>query len=187
MMVRDPFRMIFVPPIAVVPRMMAIPIAVGTSPILVMLGPFGMMAPDPARMMVVPPIGIVPRMVLVPITIVVRMCHNRRSREEGRQCCGCEKCSKSHSGYLLRKGQWEVGIHLTSINTMHRKCQFQRQRNPEKKPQFRSKSPSKRSDFANSTDEVWRRLYTELTLESAYHFWYIEAWPSESVSRPDFT
>jgi hypothetical protein len=142
MMVRDPFRMMFVPPIAVVPRMMVIPITVGAAPILVMLRPLGMMPPDPSWMMVVPPIRVMPRMMLVPITIVVGMCHHRRSREEGRQRCGGEKRSKFHSGYLLRKAQWEVGIHLTSINTMHRKCQFQAPKKPEKKPpKYRHKSP----------------------------------------------
>ncbi len=103
MMVFDPFRMMFVPPIAVVPRMMIVPIAVGAAPISMPFGPFRMMPPDPSGVIVVPPVGIVPRMMPVPITIVLGMCHHRRSREEGRQCCGGEKCSKFHSWYLLRK------------------------------------------------------------------------------------
>lgn len=135
-MVLDPFRMMFVPPIAVVPRMMVIPITVGAAPIFVMLGPLRMMPPDPSWMMVVPPIRVMPRVMLVPITIVVGMCHHRRSREEGRQCCGSEKCSKFHSWYLLEKGQWEMGIHLTPINTMHRKCQFQAPKKRQEKPQI---------------------------------------------------
>ena len=88
MMFADPIGTVFVPPRAVVPRMMVVPIAVGVAPLVVSLGPFGVMPVNPAGVIIMPPIGIVPRMMIVPITIMMLgMCDHRRSREERGQCC----------------------------------------------------------------------------------------------------
>lgn len=106
MMSLDPFRMVLGPPIAVVPYMMVVPVAVGAAPLGVSRGPFGMMLPDPSGVIFVPPQRVVPRMMVVPITIAARVRHRRRSREDCRQCCGGEKCSKFHSWYLLGREQW---------------------------------------------------------------------------------
>src|SRR5882757_2974210 len=145
MMFTDPVGTVFVPPRAVVPRMMVVPIAVGATPIIVTLGPFGVMPIDPARMIIMPPIGVVPCMMFVPVTIMMMLgvCHHRRSREERSQSCPGEKSSKFHSWYLLKE-QWEVEkIHLTGSNTMHRKCQFQALKKAQKNQQF---STSKYAD-----------------------------------------
>ena len=82
MMFADPIGAVFVPPRAVVPRMMVVPIAVGAAPVIVGLGPFGMMPVDPAGVIVMPPIGIVPSTMFVPITIMMLgMGDHRRSCE----------------------------------------------------------------------------------------------------------
>jgi hypothetical protein len=104
MMFTDPVGTVFVPPIAGMPLMTGVPIAVGAAPITMILGPFGVMPIDPAGMVFMPPIGIVPRMMIVPVTIMLGMCDHRRHREERGQCCTGEKCSKFHSWYLLVKG-----------------------------------------------------------------------------------
>ena len=108
MMFTDPVGTVLVPPRAVVPRVMVVPIAVGATPILVVLSPFGMMPVHPAGMIFMPPIGIVPRMMFVPIAVMMMlgMGYHRRSREERGQCCASEKSSKFHSWYLLKE-QWK--------------------------------------------------------------------------------
>jgi len=107
MMFTDPVGTVLVPPRAIVPRMMVVPIAVGAPPLTVSLRPFGMMPVDPTRVIVVPPIGVVPRMMFVPITItMLGVCHHRRSGEERSQSCPGEKSSKFHSWYLLKE-QWK--------------------------------------------------------------------------------
>src|SRR5882757_3818740 len=146
MMFTDPVGTVFVPPRAVMPRMMVVPIAVGATPIIVTLGPFGVMPVDPARVIVVPPIGVVPCMMFVPVTIMMMLgvCHHRRSREE------------FEVSFLVppERAVEVEKIHLTWSNTMHRKCQFQR-----------SKKSTKINDLrpANSVDSwaILKNLQTE--------------------------
>lgn len=45
MMLPDPRGVMFVPPVAVVPVMVVVPVAVGVAPVRMMLGPFRMMVP----------------------------------------------------------------------------------------------------------------------------------------------
>jgi hypothetical protein len=126
MMFANPFRMILVPPSAVAPHMMVVPIAVVLTPIRVRPGPFRMMMVDPARMVVMPPVRIAPFMMLVPVTItVVRMCNHWRSREQRSQGCGGEDGSKFHSWIPPEETEQRRDDRLTSSITMHRQCQFQ--------------------------------------------------------------
>ena len=66
-MLVDPGDVVIIPPVAVVPLMMVIPVAIGSIPGGVMPGPLGMVLPDPLWMVFVPPVGIVPVMVVVPV------------------------------------------------------------------------------------------------------------------------
>src|SRR5579863_3091742 len=96
MMLTYPFRMVFVPPAAIAPYMMVVPVAVVGAPSGMTLGPFGMMPPDPLGVIFVPPPLVVPHMTIVPITIVIRMRDHRRNREEGCNCGDGEDSSKLH-------------------------------------------------------------------------------------------
>jgi len=69
----DPFRMVVVPPTAVAPYVMLVPVAVAGAPPGVHLDPFGMMMPNPCRVVFVPPGRVVPYVMVVPITVVARM------------------------------------------------------------------------------------------------------------------
>jgi hypothetical protein len=73
MMLVDPFRMVVVPPSAVAPYVMLVPVAVDGAPIGVYLDPFGMMVPDPSGVVCVPPTRVVPYVMLVLITVISRM------------------------------------------------------------------------------------------------------------------
>src|SRR5271156_5438787 len=107
MMFADPFRMTFVPPTAVMPDVSFVIVTIVDAPLGVHRYPFGMVDVDPARMVVMPPVRVVPFMVLVPVAIVmVRISHHRRSREQGRQGRGGEKCSEFHFWYLLEREKW---------------------------------------------------------------------------------
>jgi len=106
MMCADPFRVVVVPPTAVVPYVMLVPVAVDGAPIGVYLDPFGMMMPDPSGVVFVPPTRVVPYVMVVPITVVARMRDRRCSGEDGCERCGGAYCSKFHSRYLLDDEQW---------------------------------------------------------------------------------
>ena len=73
MMFVDPFRMVVVPPSAVAPYVMLVPVAVDGAPIGVRLDPFRMMMPDPSGVVCVPPTRVVPYVMIVPVTVVARM------------------------------------------------------------------------------------------------------------------
>src|ERR1700685_1754514 len=107
MMFANPFRMIVVPPAAVVPHMSFVIVAVVHAPLRIDGNPFRMMGIDPARMIVMPPLRVVPFMVRVPVAVMVRMSHHRRSREQSSQSRGGEKCSKFHLDYLLENDSGE--------------------------------------------------------------------------------
>ena len=133
MMFADPFRMMVVPPIPTVPYVKFVIVAIDDAPLGVNRDPFGMMVPDPAGVMCMPPARVVPDVVVVPVTVMVRMCHHRRSREQGGQGSGGKYCSKFHSWYLLEENKGKSsGTRPHSINTMHRRCQFQAIENREK-------------------------------------------------------
>ena len=105
MMCADPFRMVVVPPAAVVPYVMLVPVAVDGAPIGVNLDPFGMMMPDPTGVMFVPPDRVVPYVMVIPITVISRVRDRRRSREDRSQGSGGEDRSKFHSCYLLDRSR----------------------------------------------------------------------------------
>ncbi len=85
MMYANPFRMMVIPPGAVVPHMVVVIVAVCDTPVGVNSDPFRMMDIDPARVMFMPPRRVMPHMMLVPISVMtVRMRNNRRRCE---QCC----------------------------------------------------------------------------------------------------
>jgi len=94
MVLAHPLRMIVVPPTAISPHMMVIPIAVVLPPFRISGRPFGMMVVNPARMVVMPPVRVVPlMMVVVPIAPMFCTSNRRRSREQGCQGRGGEKSS----------------------------------------------------------------------------------------------
>ena len=103
MMYADPFRMVVVPPSAVVPHVMLVPVAIDGAPIRIHRDPFGMMMPNPSGVMFMPPGRIMPYVMVVPITVVARMRNRRRSRKDGCQGRGGEYCSKFHSWYGLEE------------------------------------------------------------------------------------
>ena len=102
MMVADPIRMMVIPPGAVVPHMSFVIVAIVGAPIWICRDPVAMVIPHPIRMIVIPPVRVVPFVVRVPLSVMVRMSHHRRSREQGCQSCRGEKSSKFHSDYLLQ-------------------------------------------------------------------------------------
>jgi len=61
----DPVAMVFVPPVAVVPGVGIVPIAVVVAPIGMILDPLRMMPIHPAAIMVMPPVGIAPFVMIV--------------------------------------------------------------------------------------------------------------------------
>ena len=62
---RDPSRIVSVPPIAVAPMMMFVPVAVCAAPFGMVHGPFGMILPEPLGTMLMPPFVVMPMVVLV--------------------------------------------------------------------------------------------------------------------------
>jgi hypothetical protein len=60
MMFVDPFRMMVVPPTAVAPHVMVIPIAIGDAPLRIYPHPLAMMVPHPTGVVLMPPIRVVP-------------------------------------------------------------------------------------------------------------------------------
>src|SRR5437867_1812829 len=55
MMLFYPVAMIHSPPIAIVPFVMLVPVAIVVAPIRMVLGPFGMMTPEPVAIVLMPP------------------------------------------------------------------------------------------------------------------------------------
>jgi len=155
MMFTDPVGTVFVPPRAVMPRMMVVPIAVGATPIIVTLGPFGVMPIDPARVIV------------VATNLSCAMHDVRPNRHHDARRVPPPAQPRRAQPKLPRREEFEVSflvpperavevekIHLTRSNTMHRKCQFQR-----------SKKSTKINDLrpANSADSwaILKNLQTE--------------------------
>jgi hypothetical protein len=93
MMLMDPFRMVFFPPVAIMPMMVFIPIAVPS--------PFRVMPSDPIRMMLEPPATGVPLMMRVVVTpamlMLVGVHKSRHSREESCYHRTRHKCSPFHT------------------------------------------------------------------------------------------
>ena len=88
-----PFFMVFFPPVAIMPTMVFIPIAVPS--------PFRVMPSDPIRMMLEPPatgVPLVMRVVVTPAMMMLVGVHKRRhSREESRYHRTRHKSSPFHS------------------------------------------------------------------------------------------
>ena len=100
MMFVDPFRMILVPPSAVAPNMVFVPVAVVVTPFRICVHPFGMMMVDPVRMVVVPPMRVAPFMMLIPVTVVMLgMCNHRRNRKQ--RCEGRSGKKKFEVSFLV--------------------------------------------------------------------------------------
>src|SRR5258708_25719887 len=73
MMRIDPVRVMVMPPVAIVPFVMLIEVAVA-SPVGMILGPFGMVGPHPTAIVLMPPVSLVP-IVIGPVSapsVVVR-------------------------------------------------------------------------------------------------------------------
>src|SRR5271167_978607 len=106
MMRVDPFRMMVVPPRAVVPHMIFVIVAVVGAPLGIHGNPFRMMRVDPAGVMFMPPARVMPDVTAVPVPVVtVRMSNHGSSREQRCEGSGGENCSKFHSSNLLLRAR----------------------------------------------------------------------------------
>src|SRR6185437_1998182 len=83
-MLLDPFRIVFVPPVAVVPAIVVVPIAVGVAPLGITGGPLRMMLPHPSGIMRMPPVNVMPFVMLVVVAPSVMLFSVSRARRHGR-------------------------------------------------------------------------------------------------------
>src|SRR5208283_1265910 len=111
MMFAHPFRMMVVPPCAIVPDVRFVVVAVIDAPLGIYRHPLGMMVVNPSGMILMPPMHVMPFVMRVPVAVVavvIRVRGNRRGREQRGQSGAGEKCSEFHCWYLLRSEQYWV-------------------------------------------------------------------------------
>src|SRR5512146_3005762 len=97
MMPLDPSGIIFVPPVAVVPMMMVVPVAVAAAPLRIMLAPLGMMLPHPSGRVRMPPVRVMPFVMMAVSAPSVMLVGARRAHRHRPEHGQAHDDGKNHS------------------------------------------------------------------------------------------